>query len=96
MFLLRCAFWLGVGFVAVKPFAMDATTAAIAADEIYAQGHKVIVEQASAVQCNDIACTIAKSATIATLQNNSSLDASNQISKLVAAPTPPVRPLWAG
>jgi hypothetical protein len=92
MFLLRSAFWLGVGFLVVKPFALDAQTTNAIADEMLDSGRQIAIEQTQSFDCKDITCATVKTAALVSLQN-ASAPKIKEIAK--ASPTPPARPAWA-
>jgi len=96
MFLLRCAFWLGVGFVVIKPFAFDANTASAVANEVYAQGKVATVQQIASVDCQDLTCSLAQTTAIASIGSTNVPFINSPNAGDVSAPTPPMRPAWAG
>jgi len=96
MFFLRCTFWLAIGFVVIKPFALDANTASALAEDAFAAGKNAVIEQAMALDCNDATCVTIKSAAVVSIlasKPHGLPTANRNIEE--DAPIPPLRPLWA-
>lgn len=95
VFLIRCIFWLGVGFMVIKPFAFDQTTAAAMADDAMKRGSEMAIEQAQNLECAESICqTIKVAALVTSVTSNKNKPMTRATANNELAPTPPPRPVW--
>ncbi|MFT6658694.1 hypothetical protein [Maritalea sp.] len=93
VFLLRCVFWLGIGFMVIKPFAFDQSSASALADEAIKRGTTIAIEQALSLDCSDITCEGIKTAALVTsLSTSLNGQLMNKTISAEVAPIPPPRP----
>lgn len=97
MFILRSSFWLLVGFLLIKPFAIepDQASKALAQTAMHSAA-ELVVQHADLLDCTDIGCDIAKSVVVANAMASKPVATPAQFDELAAVPVPPARPNWAG
>ncbi|MGJ8526920.1 hypothetical protein [Maritalea sp.] len=96
MFLVRCTFWLAVGFMVIKPFVLDPNTAVAIANSTLQSGKNIAIEQALQLDCNDATCTTIKTVAAVSALTSNQLSVPTLNNKIEeGGPTPPLRPDWA-
>ena len=96
MFLIRCTFWLAIGFMVIKPFVLDPNTAVAIANTTLETGKNIAIEQVLKLDCQEATCSTIK--TVAAMSALTSIPLASPTIILEiqdGAPTPPLRPNWA-
>lgn len=96
MFVLRCSFWLLIGFLVIKPFAFEPeqATKAFASAAVHGAS-EFVVQNADQFDCTDIGCNSVKTLVVASAMASKPVTLPAQVG-MATIPVPPPRPDWAG
>ncbi|AVX05157.1 hypothetical protein [Maritalea myrionectae] len=97
MFILRCSFWLLIGFLVIKPFAFEPEQASKALANAAVNGATdFVVQNAGHLNCTDIGCSSMKNIVVASALASKPLNNPTLSDGMASFPVPPPRPDWAG
>jgi hypothetical protein len=97
MFVLRCSFWLLIGFLVIKPFAFEPeqATKAFASAAVHGAS-EFVVQNADQFDCTDIGCNSVKTLVVASAMASKPVTLPALQDGMASIPVPPPRPDWAG